>query len=100
MDPFQHKNNSNWIEFDELEIKLLNNESSCGGRVGREVASDTWDMQFESIHRNFLFTLNYIDKTKTKKKRQGILVTFKQVLTVCKIILILIANRHNKFPYR
>ena len=41
MDPIQHKNNSNWIEFDELEIKLLNNENSCGGR---EVASYTWDM--------------------------------------------------------
>ena len=48
--------------------------SGCGS-VGRAVASDTRDPQFESSHRKafikHLFTVNCVVKTKIKKKRPG-----------------------------
>ena len=44
------------------------------GSVGRPVASNTRDTQFESRHRKTLFILsvNCIEKTKIHKKRPGI----------------------------
>ena len=45
--------------------------SGCGS-VGRAVASDTKGPRFESGHRQtfyYLFTINWIEKTKTKDKR-------------------------------
>ena len=42
----------------------LEPKSSVCGAVGRAVASDTRDTQFESSHQQILFTINYIEKTK------------------------------------
>jgi len=36
--------------------------------VGRAVASNTCDLQFESHHRQFLFTLSCMGKLKIKKR--------------------------------
>ena len=50
--------------------------SGCGS-VGRVVASDAKGPRFESSHRQtlisdiYLYTVNYIEKTKIKKKRPG-----------------------------
>ena len=48
--------------------------SGGGGSVGRAVASDTSDPQFESRHRQYLFYQLYnqnTEKTKIKNKRLG-----------------------------
>ena len=51
------------------------NEGSVCGSVGRAVASDTRDPQFESSHRQtfieHLITVNCVEKTKIKKKCPG-----------------------------
>ena len=44
-------------------------EGSGCGSVGRVVAFDTRDPQFESSHQQNLFTLNSIEKAKRKEKR-------------------------------
>ena len=49
---------------------------SGGGSVGRAVASDVRGPRFESSHRQtflsdiYLFTINYIEKTKNKEKKR------------------------------
>ena len=40
------------------------------GAIGKVVAPDSIDGQFESSHRQILFTINCIEKTETKKKRR------------------------------
>ena len=40
--------------------------SGCGS-VGRAVASDTRDLQFESSLQHFLFTINRVEKMKIGK---------------------------------
>ena len=44
--------------------------SGCDS-VGRAVTSDARDQGFESSHRQVLYTINFIAKTKTNKKGQG-----------------------------
>ena len=55
-------------------IKSLKVGSGCGS-VGRAVASDTRDPRLESRHWQtlikHLFTVNCVEKTKTKKKEAG-----------------------------
>ena len=41
------------------------------GSVGRAVASNNRDLQFVSSHRQIVFSINFIDKTKIKKKEAG-----------------------------
>ena len=65
--------------FEKTENKLEKKPvlgSGCGS-VGRAVASVTRGPRFESSHRQtfildiYLFPVNFIEKTKIKKKRQG-----------------------------
>ena len=42
------------------------------GSIGSEVAYDARDLRFESSHRQILFSINCIEKTKIKKLRPGI----------------------------
>ena len=43
----------------------------CCGTVGRAVASDPTDLQFESSHPQILASVYSIDKTKIKEKEAG-----------------------------
>ena len=56
-------------------IKPGMRKGSGGGSVGRAVASNSRDPQFESHHRqNFIYQLyntNIVEETKVKKKRPG-----------------------------
>ena len=58
--------------------KIIIKGSVCGS-VGREVASHTSDPQFKSSHRQILFTIHCVEKTKMKKKRPG-LAQFKKMM--------------------
>ena len=57
------------------EAKLIPLRGSGCGSVGRAVASDTRDPRLESRHWQtlikHLFTVNCVEKTKTKKKEAG-----------------------------
>ena len=60
--------------------KLEDDGSGCGS-VGRAVASNSRGLQFESsdwqkLYR--MFTVNYIKKTKIKKKRPGMVHFLKK----------------------
>ena len=51
--------------------KILLKGSDCGS-VGRVVTSNSRDPRFKSSHQE-IFTVNYIEMTKIKKKRPGLL---------------------------
>ena len=54
-------------------VPNLSQHGQCCGSVGRAVASEPRDPRFESRYRQtfikHLFTVNYVEKTKKKKKR-------------------------------
>ena len=56
-------------------IRLAHGLGSGCGSVARAVASDTRDARFESSRRQtfieHLFTVNFVEKMKIKKKRPG-----------------------------
>ena len=54
-----------------IVFKNLQHQGSGCYTVGRVIAAETNDLQFESSHRQFLFPIYCIEKSKIKKKVAG-----------------------------
>ena len=55
-----------WCEF--LYLNGSGSGSGCGGSTGRAVTSDARGLHFKSSHRQIIFIVSCIEKTKTAQE--------------------------------